>query len=244
MKQILKEETEAPFRQVRLFLYAALTASAVIGLIVSGSRLAAAASGIKNDDISELLANVGINAGGIAVISALWRNDLNSQKLRLQRIQKGGRLAGLKLKITTEDGPTVIKMSDLRRGRGYSKRVVVVVAPEALLKESVLSSISECQSLVNNDLLIVPVQIAGVETAEAMEASSYRVVPLQLESIVTEGSRADHIGIVSTKTLYCLPLYCTTHPTYIHIACRLGGLEHSAQERVGDGSFPAAGCVE
>ena len=189
-KQILKEETEAPFRQIRLFLYAGLTASAFIGLVVTGSKLIAAASGVRSGDISDLGTNFAIDAVGIVVIGALWRRDLDSQRQRLQRIQKGGRLAGLRLKIEVEgEGPTVIKLSDLRRGRGFSKRVVIVAATEALLKESFTSSIAESQNLVSNDLLIVPVQIEA-------EEGGYKVSSFNLESINPESVKLDHIGQV------------------------------------------------
>ena len=229
-RQILKEETEAPFRQVRLFLYAALTASALIGLIVTGSKLAASASGIKNGDVADLATNFAIDAGGIAVIGALWRSDLASQRRRLQRIQKGGRLAGLRLKIEVEgEGPTVIKMADLRRGRGYSKRVVIVAANEALLRESFTSSLSESQSLISNDLLIVPVQIEA-------EEGGYKVSNFNLGSINPDSLRLDHIGQVSQPR----PL----DPSLTPLACVPTRLEHGAEERVIGGPFPADRCAE
>lgn len=186
-KQILKEETEAPFRQVRLFLYAGLTASAVIGAVFTGSKLAAYAAGIRNDEISDLLINMGTNIGGIIIIGVFWKNDLQSQKLRLQRIQKGGALAALKLRITGEDGQaSLIKLSDLRRGRGLEKRVVIVAAPAEQLKESMASALKQRDSLVANDLLLVPLQIDGAG------AEDYRVASYRADE--AEGVVLDHIG--------------------------------------------------
>ena len=91
----------------------------------------------------------------------LLTRELDSQKSRLQRIQKGGSLAGLKLRyVSPIDGDSsVIKLSDLRRDRGIEKRVVIVAATKELLKSSLATSVGVGQDLSNNDLVIVPLSI-------------------------------------------------------------------------------------
>ena len=79
-KQILKEETEAPFRKVRIFVIVALLAAAGVGTLVSLTKVLAITAGAK-----QLLAgdetylNLGINAAGIPVLSFLWKREIDSQ---------------------------------------------------------------------------------------------------------------------------------------------------------------------
>lgn len=192
-KQILKEETEAPFRQVRLFVYAGLTAAALVGSVFTLAELAAVVSGVKRtSDMSNLQLNLGVDLGGIAVIGYFWKRDLESQQLRLQRIQRGGALAGLKLKLEGEsETPEVVKLSDLRRGRGISKRVVLIVAPKELLRESVTTSMAESENLVRNDLLVVPLQIEG-SGKEDFRLSLFRT---DAEDSPVPVSGTSHLGV-------------------------------------------------
>lgn len=160
-KQILKEETEAPFRNIRYFLYLSLTLSAALATLITGTSLLAVNSGVREGDLPELYKNLAINLGGLPVIAYLWRRDIKSQKRLLERIDKGGKLASLKLKIEDEltGDATLIKLSDLRRDRGIEKRVIIVAAPRALLKASISSTRDMYKSLIVNDLLIVPLVV-------------------------------------------------------------------------------------
>lgn len=165
-KQILKEETEAPFRKVRIFLYISLLAAAGLGSLVSITKVIALSAGAKAVSsipgaADDVYLNLFVNLAGIPVLGSLWKRELDSQKSRLQRIQKGGSLAGLKLRyVSPIDGDSsVIKLSDLRRDRGIEKRVVIVAATKELLKSSLATSVGVGQDLSNNDLVIVPLSI-------------------------------------------------------------------------------------
>ena len=79
-KQILKEETEAPFRKVRIFVIAALLAAAGVGTLVSLTKVLAITAGAKQLlDGDETYLNLGINAAGIPVLSFLWKREIDSQ---------------------------------------------------------------------------------------------------------------------------------------------------------------------
>eukprot|EP01038_Epipyxis_sp_PR26KG_P004355 gene4355-6162_t len=159
-KQILKEETEAPFRKIRIFIYISLLGAAGIGTVISLTKLLAATLSPRGtDDMFEIYSNLAINILGLPTIGYLWKRELDSQKSLLDRIQKGGSLAGLKVKLTGENGDVVCKLSDLRRDRGNDKRVVIVAAPKDLLKSSLVSSIEISADLTKNELLIVPLEI-------------------------------------------------------------------------------------
>ena len=160
-KQLLRAEAETPFLKVRLFFLAGLLVSAGLSFLTTLPAIIAVSSGVRKGDMTELGANLAINAGGIVGIGALIKRDLDNQKTRLDRIVKGGALAALPLKIISKETgtPLIVKLSDLRRDRGIEKRVVIVVAPRELLKTSLDSSISLSGDLDNNDLLVVPLII-------------------------------------------------------------------------------------
>lgn len=183
VKQILREETEAPFRKIRLFIYFSLFSAAGIGSLVSGTKLLAIVSGAREGDIQSLLSDIGINFGGIIGLSILWRNEIKSQNSRLDRIQRGGSLAALKVKIKDAVGPSVVKLSDFRRNRGLEKRVVIVIAPKAQLQSSLQSSMKEAKNIQKNDLLVVPVAIEQV-TGGTENKNEFTLTSPSLESLL------------------------------------------------------------
>ena len=159
-KQVLREETEAPFRSIRIFLYTSLMASAIISLFISGTGLVAVSSGVRDGNINELAQNTAINAAGIPVIGYLWKRDIDAKDSRLKRIQRGGQLAGLQVTISGAGGTRLsAKLSDFRRDRGMARRVIILAGTQELLKSSMESSIAHEKSLVQNDIMIVPVVI-------------------------------------------------------------------------------------
>eukprot|EP01036_Dinobryon_divergens_P031694 gene31694-41139_t len=147
-------------------------------------------------DLTDLYTNLGINLAGIPVLSYLWRADLDKQKLLLERIQKGGSLAGLKIKLLTSTGSLTVKLSDLRRDRGIDKRVVIVVAEKESVLNSLQTSIARSLEMLQNDLVIVPLII------EPDPNNDYVLSAPTLEGLYlpegTAGSLEDnleHIGI-------------------------------------------------
>jgi Low psii accumulation1 / Rep27 len=97
---LLREEAENPFRKVRFFFYGSLGAGALVSLLVSITRVAAALSGINPDLLPESSINAAVDAGGLVVLGLLWRNDLQAEQSRLQRASKGAALAQLKVRLS------------------------------------------------------------------------------------------------------------------------------------------------
>jgi len=58
--------------------------------------------------VAELLQNIGINFAGIPILGYLIKQDLNAKDSRLERIKKGGQLAGLKVSVSGADNTRVI----------------------------------------------------------------------------------------------------------------------------------------
>ena len=192
-KQLIKEEIEAPFRKVRFFIYGAIFAAAGLGSIVSLTKVAATSLNSQGADLSELYTNLGINLGVMPIIGLLWKRDVESQKKLLARIQKGGKLSSLRLKLNIDGESTIVKLSDLRRDRGIEKRVIIVAAPKDLLKNSMLSTINEANSLEANDLVIVPLMID-----QSNSESNYVLTATSLEAIVPDVpdiAQYKHIGL-------------------------------------------------
>ena len=190
-KQLIKEEIEAPFRKVRLFLYTALFSAAALGSIITITKLLATLSGARSEDLQQLYTNLGVNLGGLPVIALLYKRDIDAQRALLLRIQKGGKLSGLRMKMYTEDGPLVVKLSDLRRDRGIDKRVVIVAAPKELLRTSLQTSIQEAKNLIANDLVIVPLIIELTD-------GDYTLTATSLEAMVPDEpniAKFEHIGL-------------------------------------------------
>lgn len=200
-KQILREETEAPFRQVRQFLYISLLAAAVLGLFISGSGYLATSSGARPGDLSELGQNTAINAAGIPVISYLWRRDLKDKDKRLARIKAGGALAALQVKIPDDEGKTMLaKLSDFRRDRGMPRRVVIVSAPGELLVSSLQSAMAEMENLFMADILIVPVEIVKGD-ARANESFGLRTLGLE-DTLGLESEALKEVRHIATPVAF------------------------------------------
>eukprot|EP00187_Rhodella_violacea_P019163 CAMPEP_0184723246 /NCGR_PEP_ID=MMETSP0314-20130426/24610_1 /TAXON_ID=38298 /ORGANISM="Rhodella maculata, Strain CCMP 736" /LENGTH=104 /DNA_ID=CAMNT_0027188015 /DNA_START=57 /DNA_END=367 /DNA_ORIENTATION=+ len=90
MRTRLREETEAPFRKVRLFIFGASAVSASLGAFISFSRLLAGLSHVPTAaPLSESLGNLAVNAGVIALAAFLISRDLQAGERRLLRMSRG-----------------------------------------------------------------------------------------------------------------------------------------------------------
>lgn len=74
-KQLLKEETEAPFRTVRIYLYIALLSAAGLGSLIGLTKFLAISSSGRSEyeDMNELYTNLAVNLGGLPVLGWLWK---------------------------------------------------------------------------------------------------------------------------------------------------------------------------
>ena len=199
-KQYLKEETEAPFRKVRMFLIASLAISAGLGFLITGTSLLAVSQGIRNGDLDQLYQNLAINGAGIPVLGFLYKRELDQQNTRLERIKKGGALAGLKLRAwdSVSESPTVLKLSDLRRDRGFDRRVVIIAAERAQLMQSLESSLMDGSgedNLAAADIMIVPLLLEKGNTSDGEDPFVITNAPLEsLMPDVEEPQKLAHVA--------------------------------------------------
>ena len=196
-KQILKEETEAPFRKVRIFFYISLLSAAGLGTLICTTKLLAILLQSRStENINDLYTNLGINLAGIPVLGYLWKRDLDKQKGLLERISKGGSLAGLKIKFRSPAGPLSLKLSDLRRDRGIDKRVVIVIAEKESLLNSLQTSVSQSFEMLQNDLVVVPVVIEqGTNKEFTLSAPALDGLYLPEGTAGTLEDNLEHIGL-------------------------------------------------
>jgi hypothetical protein len=126
----------------------------------------------------------------LITVPSILNVDLDSRRSILDRIQKGGSLAALKVKLIIGSEPVAVKLADLRRDRGIEKRVVIVAAEKELLRSSVQSSIERSASLLANDLLIVPLLIErGVDLLD------YSLAAPSIEALVDGVVGVEHIAV-------------------------------------------------
>ena len=118
-----------------------------------------------------------------------------SQQQLLERIQKGGNLSKLKLKIIDSNGPSIVKLSELRRGRGFERVVIIIIAPLTLLQSSVQSALTQGRNLQANELMIVPIQI--VKPADAVDGS-YEIASPSFDAIYEEKSLTSQPEYIAT----------------------------------------------
>lgn len=197
-KQILKEETEAPFRPIRIYAYISLLGAAGLSALIGMTKILAYYTGAQADlDINSLYTNLAINLAGIPVLIYLWRRDLSARESKLNRISRGGNLASLKIKISSPEGDEdVVRLSDLRTNRGIEKRVVIVASKKEQLLSSVQSSLPLSSSLYVNDLMIVPVIIDNTSGAMKVSVASLESLTGQQSTDPSKPpANTQHIGI-------------------------------------------------
>ncbi|CAM9292906.1 unnamed protein product [Choristocarpus tenellus] len=177
----LREETEAPFRKVRLFGFTSFAVSASLGLLIAITRFIALTQGIdQGQSYEELSTNIAVDLAAILGCLFLVRNDLNAQKSRLLRMEIGAKLAGLKVRLQTQDDVATVTLADLRRDRGRDKRVAVLAGGLEAVRTSLDSALPYAGALQTSDIVIVPLvlesplvesNVTGAKTGEMLRAA-------------------------------------------------------------------------
>jgi len=151
MKTRLREELEAPFRKVRMAIYAASGASATIGGFVSGSRILASMSGISGvQPLAETIPNFAIDVGVVAGAVFLYQREIKAGERRLERLARGAMVGSLSVELSNGK---VVKVSDLRG----SRRVLIVGGNSEKVKEILKSGKAFQKRLEERNLVVVPV---------------------------------------------------------------------------------------
>lgn len=167
----LREETEAPFAKLRLFVWPALFTGAGVATYFGATGVLAEAVGARAA-VEGTLSGLGIDVAALLTIGLLWRSDLNSQQMRLRRISAGARLAALRVRLPETD--MMSSLSDLRASSsGGGMRVVIICAEAEALNASLQSAAGIASSLVSAELLVVPLVISAQAGATTVDAPMY-----------------------------------------------------------------------
>ena len=163
---MLRVEAESPFQKVRFFGYFTLAGGAFTSLFLSVGRIVAGLLGINTDLLTESEINAAVDLAGLLVVGFLWKRDKAAQDARLKRASKGAELAKLSIRASKkladdlaseEDGTFTTNLASMRRGRGIEKRVVIATAGRDKINKVVEEAQSLDESLLMNDLVVVPV---------------------------------------------------------------------------------------
>jgi hypothetical protein len=183
----MREEVEAPFRKVRLFFFWSFVGSASVGLFISVLRLLALTQGIdQGQTVEDLAQNIAIDIGAVGISGFLIQRDLSAQRSRLARLETGAQLAALRVRLQMENDEATVSLSDMRRGRGREKRVVIVAGGSAAVEDCVQSSQARSQELVSSDITVVPL-VLDMEGEEILCSGG--------ESFMEGAQRQQHIAL-------------------------------------------------
>jgi Low psii accumulation1 / Rep27 len=150
----LREETEAPFRKVRQFVFVGSAMSAAVGAFISALRIAASLSGVRGvQPLVETSQNLGINLTAIGICAVLWKRDQDAGARRLERMSRGARIAKLRIEDSITRQP--IRIGDLRS----EFRVVIVAGPAAKIAATLQEAESVRKDLTKRQVKIVPLVV-------------------------------------------------------------------------------------
>ena len=178
--QKLRAEVESPFSQVRLFALPVLFVGALIATYFAATGLLASAVGARDpspDGVTDLL----IDLASVGTTGYLWRRETQVRDSRLKRIAFGSKMAALRITQLNPVEGTLrpgarVTLADLRRGRGQARRVVLLLAPEETLKESLAAACAIPTELASADFLIVPLIAANAGAALTLTAPSLEML--------------------------------------------------------------------
>ena len=208
----LLAETIAPFRGLRLFLYAAFASGAFVGGLITASGVAAALSGVRTDvDLNTEYLNLGIDFGAVALFGVLAKIDLDKgeelnaaveakverkktqKKLASAMKEREQQLADLNINVrVTEDGQT--RTATIGTMQSMAKQHVILVAgPGRAIRDALRGAQLNKVNFAMTNILVVPYETGLDEADRASKPSgglgdrpSYETQPYVAE-IVGEG---------------------------------------------------------
>lgn len=186
----LLAETIAPFRGLRLFLYAAFASGAFVGGLITASGVAAALSGVRTDvDVNAEYLNLGIDFGAVALFGVLAKIDLDKgkeldeaveakveRKKQQKKIAKGMKereqqLADLNINVrVTEDGDT--RTATVGTMQSMAKQHVILVAgPGRAIRDALRGAQLNKVNFAMTNILVVPYETGLDATDRASKPS-------------------------------------------------------------------------
>lgn len=190
-----QEESQAPFRKVRMFFYASFGIGASVGGLIAGTRILAALSGVSGaQPLAETVPNLVIDIVAVVAFALLLRRDAEAGRKRLARIAKMVDVGDLPVVIAGSGGGKTV---DLSAFRGRSRPVIVSGRTKEVFA-AVRSAEAAASALSRVGVVVVPVVTgAGGGLAEppqgdwlAMPADDDADVWAEWEDSARTGTRA------------------------------------------------------
>ncbi|KAK1861738.1 hypothetical protein I4F81_004318 [Pyropia yezoensis] len=210
MMDRLQEETQAPFRKVRMFFYASFAAGASVGGLIAGTRILAALSGVSGaQPLAETVPNLVIDVVAVTAFALLLRRDAEAGRKRLARIAKTVDVGDLPVvRAGAGGGDKTVDLSTLR-GRA---RPVIVSGRAKEVFAAVRGAEAAAADLSRVGVVVVPVVTGGgVGLAEpphgdwlAMPAPADADVWAEWEDSARTGTRAKGGGRPPKRALMVL----------------------------------------
>lgn len=184
VKSRLLSESIAPWRTLRLFLYASLGSGAALGGFITVSGLVAAIAKQSSDDLSAEYLNIAIDFGAVIVFFLLARWDLqkadelnervqtklnqkkNNQIIRAKMKQREEQLSLLNLEIQVgQDQYQTATVEAVQTGG--KQHVIIVAGNRKAVRDALLGANLLKMEFAIRDVLIVPYEI-GANAADKL----------------------------------------------------------------------------
>lgn len=178
----LREETEAPFRKARMFVYGGSAISAGVGGFISSLRIIASLTGVRGvQPLSETLPNVGVDVLVIIICVLLLRFETAAGDRRLRRMSRGATVAALRTRDCVTEATNLLKD---RRGK---KRVVVIAGEARGVRAAVTGAEEVRERLDELEVEVIPFVMNGedgrdgTEDEEVLARRGWRTLPVGRE---------------------------------------------------------------
>ena len=180
----LLEESVAPFRGLRLFLYGSFASGAAVGGFITATGIAAALSGARPDlDLNAEYINLAIDFGAVAVFGILAKIDLdNGAKLSNaveERVEKSkqmkkvtsamrereAQLKELNINVrVTEDGQTKVASVGVMQEKARQD-MILVAGPGRAIRDALRGAQLGKMNFAMTNVLVVPYE-TGMDAAD------------------------------------------------------------------------------
>ena len=237
----LREESERPFSNLRVFAYIAAIGGGSIGGLTAGVSLIGAAFGAPGAErtVLEILPDLAIDLGAVTAAAIAWRADAAAGEQKRQRLARGSQLASLKVQLQLADDTNIVPLSALRAMRGRQSQRVVIAAGSAEAVQTALDGAADSAAQLRaNDLLLVPVVLSETP-AELTNVDLEHVAPPVMASDwrsfvngevrVRRSSRLHRIALVLIPPAP-LPILLSRRALAAE-RCELSGPDHRRFER-------------
>jgi len=180
IRKKLIAESIAPWRTLRLFLYAALGSGAAVGGFITAAGVAAAFSGVRTDlDLNTELVNLGIDFGAAVAFAIFAKLDIDKGKELDQDVEakiekklesravsremqkRAQELGNLKLNIrVSADGQKMTEAPIKVLQTGARQHVIIVAGPRKAVKDALLgANLMKLEDFAMSNVLVVPYEL-------------------------------------------------------------------------------------